>query len=394
MEMNFFKRKKIFKNIIFLALLINPYFQSLEISNKAIAADKNQFSDESYIRNIPRNNFYILGPGDTLKLEVTKFSKDINKIFTIDGEGMAYLSRLDRIYVKGLTIQELTKILNKEYTKYVYNPDVKITLIEYRPVKFFIDGEVNNTGFNVLPGGIKIDTYLKNFRDGDYQEDPQTEVLNLDSDQKIFKTNVIFPTLFDVIRNSGGLTDRADLENIEITRINSLSNGGGKIKTNVNLLKSLELQDSNQNIRIMDGDTISIKRSEIKSLSQISKVFKSNLNPKVITVYVGGRVEKVGPLTLTKQASLNDALNISGLNIIKGSISFIREGSDGILDKRIIKYSKKAEKGSYKNPYLSKGDIIYVGKNKFNIASEIIKEFTSPIQGLVSLYGLYKVFED
>ena len=50
----------------------------------------------------------------------------------------------------------------------------------------------------------------------------------------------------------------------------------------------------------MDGDTISIKRSEIKSLSQISKVFKSNLNPKVITVYVGGRVEKVGPLTLTK----------------------------------------------------------------------------------------------
>ena len=54
----------------------------------------------------------------------------------------------------------------------------------------------------------------------------------------------------------------------------------GKIKTNVNLLKSLELQDSNQNIRIMDGDTISIKRSEKKSLSQISKIFKSNLNPK------------------------------------------------------------------------------------------------------------------
>ena len=144
----------------------------------------------------------------------------------------------------------------------------------------------------------------------------------------------------------------------------------------------------------MDGDTISIKRSEIKSLSQISKVFKSNLNPKVITVYVGGRVETVGPLTLTKQASLNDALNISGLNIIKGSISFIREGSEGILDKRLFKYSKKSEKGSYKNPYLIEGDIIYVGKNKFNIASEIISDFTSPIQGLVSLYGLYKVFED
>ena len=64
------------------------------------------------------------------------------------------------------------------------------------------------------------------------------------------------------------------------------------------------------------------------------------------------------------------------------------------MDKRLIRYSKKAEKGSYKNPYLNEGDIIYVGKNSFNIASEIINDLTSPIQGVVSAYGLYRVFDD
>ena len=38
--------------------------------------------------------------------------KDLNTEFVVDGDGNAYLSRLEKIYVKGLTINELKDILN------------------------------------------------------------------------------------------------------------------------------------------------------------------------------------------------------------------------------------------------------------------------------------------
>ena len=43
-----------------------------------------------------------------------------------------------------------------------------------------------------------------------------------------------FPTVFDAIKSAGGITTYSDLSSIEIIRKNSISNGGGKIKKNVN----------------------------------------------------------------------------------------------------------------------------------------------------------------
>ena len=37
-----------------------------------------------------------------------------------------------------------------------------------------------------------------------------------------------FPTLFDAIKNSGGITTYSDLSNIEIIRKSSISKGGGQ----------------------------------------------------------------------------------------------------------------------------------------------------------------------
>ena len=40
-----------------------------------------------------------------------------------------------------------------------------------------------------------------------------------------------FTTLFDAIREAGGITNYSDLSNIEVKRINNISNGGGYKKT-------------------------------------------------------------------------------------------------------------------------------------------------------------------
>ena len=57
---------------------------------------------------------------------------------------MITLKRLNKIYVSGLTIQELKNILQVEYEKFVLNPNINIEVQKYRPITIYIDGEVEN----------------------------------------------------------------------------------------------------------------------------------------------------------------------------------------------------------------------------------------------------------
>ena len=150
--------------------------------------------------------------------------------------------------------------------------------------------------------------------------------------------------------------------------------------------------ESKQNIRIYDGDVITIARSEIPISGQISSAVLSNLNPKYIPVFVTGRVVAPGSHTVTKKSALNDAIAIAGgTKLIKGPVTFIRFNQDGSLDQRKFRFNKRKKRGSYKNPYLKSGDIIFVGNSPFNMASEVITEVTRPFVGL---YGAYNFFSD
>ena len=78
----------------------------------------------------------------------------------------------------------------------------------------------------------------------------------------------------------------------------------------------------------------------------------------------------------------------------KGPVNFIRYNSDGSVDKRKFRLRKSAKRGSYRNPYLKDGDVIFVDKSAFNNATEIITEVTGPFAGIVSTIGIYKVITD
>ena len=131
-----------------------------------------------------------------------------------------------------------------------------------------------------------------------------------------------------------------------------------------------------------------------KSRIEIAKAIKSNINPSTINVYVGGRVELPGKYQVGRTSTLNDAIAVSGgTKVLKGSTRLIRYNNDGSVEKRKFRYNKRAKSGSEKNPFLKNGDIIFVGKSGFNIATEVLNEATSPLQSLVSVYGIYKVFD-
>ena len=397
-----FVMNKKFKNLIALKLLILiQVFPAFIFLNKSsLASELNTKHTSSYLKNIPKNNFYILGPGDQLEMIVSEEAKELKSVFVIDGEGLVNLKRLKKIYVEGLTLKELEKILNSEYSKYVLNPEVKLEIISYRPIKVYIDGEVEIPGQYIIDGTINFkNKYISEVQiresnnNVNYSED--NIYLNpTEGDSSSIKVPVIFPTLIDVIRQSRGITANANLKEIVVSRKNNLTDGGGRIQTKINLLKVLNLEDPNQNIRILDGDTIFVPKGDNPSSIDIAKAIKSNINPSIISVYVGGRVQVPGKYEVGRTSTLNDAIEVSGgTKLLKGSLRLIRYNNDGSIDKRTFRYNQRAKRGTYKNPYLRNGDIIFVGKSAFNVATEVLNEVTSPLQSLVSIYGIYKVFE-
>jgi len=387
----------------FLTLFIASNFFSYTFFNQReiFSENLNNFPTAEYIKNLPNNNSYILGPGDSIFIKVSEFTEELNSIAYIDGEGIAVLKRLNKSYLSGLTINELTRILNKEYAQYVKNPNVSITVVQHRPISVFIDGEVTTTGQYLLPGSISSENKIKRYNSSLLnQEDSGLDFINKESaiiekGELFLNNSYIYPTLVDLIRKSGGITPNADLSNILVIRRDSYSNGGGKKQARINLFNYIENSDSSQNLRIFDGDKIIIGKTTKPILEQISKILKSNLNPKFIKVYVGGRVLREGQVTAGRTATLLDAISLAGgSKVMKGPVNFIRYNSDGSIDKRKFALRKSAKRGSYKNPYLKDGDVIFVDNSAFNNATEIINEVTSPFAGIISSIGIYKVITD
>ena len=201
-----------------------------------------------------------------------------------------------------------------------------------------------------------------------------------------------FPTVFDAIKSAGGITTYSDISSIEIIRKDTISNGGGRIKTSINFFELLNNGDTSQNIRLLDEDVIRIRKNDKPITSDLLKAVRSNLNPKNIKVFVGGRVEQPGIIFASKTSSLNESIALAGgAKFVKSKINLIRYNSDGTIVNKKFYYRRNAEIGSQNNPRIKNGDIIYVGKSPLNIANEIISELTQPFIGG---YSAIRVIED
>ena len=151
----------------------------------------------------------------------------------------------------------------------------------------------------------------------------------------------------------------------------------------------------NQNIRIYDGDIISIPRLIKPNAENLNMALGSGLNKKFIKVTVSGRVNNPGVFLASRVGVLNDALKLAGgTKVLKGPITFIRLENNGNIMSRRIKFSPNSKRGNFNNPYLKDGDIIYVGNNIISTLNEVINEVTSPLTGVFSSYGLYKAISD
>ena len=388
--------------LLLLTLFFLVGFSSIE-PLKSNLKEEQEILKTNYLDKIPRDD-YLLGPGDLLTISIADSLPELVGSYRVQGDGTLYLPKINKVYVQGLTVTDLDSALNEKYKEFVKRPNVNTILSEYRPIRVFIEGEIQNSGLYTLPGSIypnnqKAKQIIKQNADETFAkriESARTKKnidLNINNDLFFNSRNVeYFPTVFEAIRLAGGITPFSDLSNIRVVRKNSPMNGGGKIQTNLNFLALINDGDNSQNIRIYDGDVISIRKSESESVEQLSKAIKSNLNPKYINVFVSGMVESPGLIQVSRSSTLNEAIVFAGgKKILSGPVTLIRINPDGSLDKRNIRYSTRNKNGSKKNPYLRERDIITVGKSKFNVASTIISEVTAPFVGV---YATYNLFDD
>ena len=342
-----------------------------------------------FLDQLPSND-YIIGPGDTLNIIVSR-DLGLSTQATVDGEGTINLPRLERVYVDGLTINELNSLLNEAYLKYIKIPNVEISISGYRPIRVFVNGEVVNPGLQTMQGSLSL------FRDngsGNLAIFENSNNENFANTNNTEGTNFYFPTVFDAIRASGGITKYSDLSDIQIVRDESITEGSGKKITTLNFEKLLATGDSSQNIRIYDSDVITLKKSKEPNTGFLTKAILSKLNPRFINVVVSGRVNRPGMQTVSRASVLSDAVDMAGgTKVLKGPITFIRFKSDGTIDKRKIKLTK-TRRGQYDNPNLRDGDFILVGNNLLSTTNEVIGEITNPFIGVFSTYGLIKAISD
>ena len=305
---------------------------------------------------------YIIDHGDALEIIIDKDAEFITN-FIIDSNGTITLPRLNRVYVAGLTINELKDILNQKYKEFLVDPNCTIKVTKYRPVKIILKGEVNKPGiYNLSRSGNSA--------------------------------NVI-PTIFDVLQKADGITIYSDLENIEIIRNDSITNGGGKKRTTINFLEVFSSGDLKNNLPLNDGDIVIVKKNKTPALQQIRSALETNLNPDTLNVMVSGRVNDPGLKSVYGSPSLNEVITIAGgTKTLKGKITFIRFDQSGRIIKRKFRYKPNSRSGSYENPFVKNNDMIFVGKSSFNVATEVISETTSPFTGLFSIYGLVKAITD
>ena len=353
-------------------------------------------AETSLVKSHNRAGFeYILGAGDKIYIEF--FGLDIySSIYSIGPTGHLYLPEIGSIRADGLTIKSLTKKLKSSYENILKVPSFNIQIASYRPINVQIVGEVRTPGRYTLSGVFDETNITKKSIESE-------EIKGMNDRKKLINEfnnsfrSINFPTLYDSIRASGGITEYSNLSEIKVMRKRPIDSGGGYLSTTINILPELTGENifNSQNIILLDGDIIEISKSDSVISSQMLKAMKSNINPSLIIIFISGQSEVVGKQIVSNGSTLNQALaSAGGKKIFSGKVEFFRFLHNGEVDRRVINQMNSSKAGSYANPILRNGDIINVNRSPIGYAAEAISTISRPALGILSLYNAYGILVD
>jgi polysaccharide export outer membrane protein len=180
--------------------------------NQSMAADKNEASTPETKKEIVVDPSYIIGPMDTLEIQVWK-EPDFSRQVLVRPDGKITLPLIGDILASGMNTMGLKALLSERLKDFVSKPEVTVIVLESRSKNFYIIGKVTQPG---------------------------TYPLNPDM------------TVLQAISVAGGLAEWADKESIRIIR----RSGGKDEILPFDYDKVISGKSLEQNILLKPNDTI------------------------------------------------------------------------------------------------------------------------------------------
>ncbi|MBE0660068.1 MAG: polysaccharide biosynthesis/export family protein [Bryobacteraceae bacterium] len=95
---------------------------------------------------------YVLGPNDQILIRATGVPEINDQPFRIDAEGQLDLPTIGKVQAAGQTIQNLENEITKRLREFVREPQVYISLVQFRSEPVFFVGDFRNPGVYPLQG--------------------------------------------------------------------------------------------------------------------------------------------------------------------------------------------------------------------------------------------------
>jgi polysaccharide export outer membrane protein len=236
---------------------------------------------------------------------------------------------------------------------------------ETRPLKIAIVGQVQRPGPYVISGTTDNETGT-----------------NTITQQEI-------PTVTKAIQVAGGITQTADIRNIELRR---RTNSGPAQVTKIDFWQLLSGGDLRQDLPLQDGDTIVIPTATAMSAKETTELAAASFSPDKITVNIVGEVVKPGAVEVPPNTPLNQAvLAAGGFNkrrAKQSAVTLIRLNPDGTVSKRVIPVDLAQGINDKNNPPLRNNDTVIIGRSSLAGLSDTVGNVLSPLSGVFGLFRL------
>jgi polysaccharide export outer membrane protein len=264
---------------------------------------------------------------------------------------------LGSVQLTGLTIGQASRWLTTLYGKQLNRPELYITLINPRPVKVSIIGEVEKPGLYPLAP---------------------------------------FSTPFSAIQQAGGITVNSDIRKVIIRRQASID--GSQKQAILDISQVLLNGNQLQNPVLFDGDTLIVGFSK-EVPADIREIGASNLAPTAISVTILGEVKSPGSVSLPANTPLVEAIFRAGGPVRwranRNQVELVRFSRDGKVTRQTFSYNDRTNL-SLKNPPLRNGDTVIVKSNVYGKVLDAFSDIAIPIgaasgaANLVNTWYFYK----
>lgn len=220
---------------------------------------------------------YRVQPQDVLRIivfehpEITNPAGTANELSgrVVNSDGRFFFPYVGAVQAAGRTVQEIQATLADGLTRVIKNPQVEVSVLQFRSQRVVVAGEVRNPGTQVL-----------------------TDVP---------------PSVSEAVAQAGGYTPEADLANVTLTR-------GGR-SARVDLYAYFFEGQSAQNLRVQPGDVINVPDRRFNKVFVLGEVNIPHSLPM-----------PRGRLSLAE--ALSDAGGVNPLSANSGQVYVIRDGQE------------------------------------------------------------------